>query len=73
MNLCSNGHDEVCYGTHECPACREIDDLNDQIVDLNRDIDELKITIKELEQENDKLDEIIRIDSQDSAEEIGKL
>jgi len=55
MELCSKKHDEVCYETCTCPACSEMDDLNDQIIDLNRDIDELKITIKELNSELDLL------------------
>lgn len=39
MNLCSDGHDEVCYEGRECPACYHIAEKNSEIEDLNRKID----------------------------------
>ena len=34
MNLCSDGHDEVCYECRECPVCVIRDDLTGTIKDL---------------------------------------
>ena len=25
MNLCSDGHDEVCYDVRKCPVCRAME------------------------------------------------
>lgn len=37
MNLCSEGHDEVCYDGRNCPACSLIDEvtsLKHEIINL---------------------------------------
>lgn len=48
MELCSDGHDEVCYETRNCPACdievekdKVIKDLENQVTDLQGEVDEL--------------------------------
>lgn len=45
MNLCSEGHEEMCYESYTCPACDNIEelegiisDLEDQIKDLEREL-----------------------------------
>lgn len=38
MDLCSNGHKEVCYDSNECPVCRMIDLLKNVMSEL-KDID----------------------------------
>ena len=41
MNLCSDGHEEVCYETRDCPCCEEISAKNtliDEIEDLKEQI-----------------------------------
>lgn len=45
MNLCSDGHEEVCYEGRSCPAC----DLLEQIKDLKRDNDELESQVDKLD------------------------
>ena len=60
MELCNDGHNEVCYSSSEyCPACdlkdeleNEIDDLNDEISDLNNEVHNLKEEIKNGQKEN---------------------
>ena len=54
MNLCSDGHDEVCYEIRNCPACdvgvdkdREISDLENQMADLRAEVEELTAAVKE--------------------------
>ena len=45
MNLCSEGHDEICYGGRTCPACElleTIQGLEAQIAGLEEEIKELK-------------------------------
>ena len=57
MELCSDGHDEVCYDSNKyCPVCAmkddyedQIDTLNGEIDELNNEIDDLKNTITEWE------------------------
>ena len=44
MNLCDDGHDEVCYEVGNCPAC----ELKSQIESLEGDIDDLKEQIANL-------------------------
>jgi len=48
MNLCDDGHDEVCYECRNCPVCaskKEIDDLQRETEDLRDEIRELKEAI----------------------------
>lgn len=51
MNLCSDGHEEICYEGRECPLCEVITRRNDQIEQLEDQIADLKIEIGELLQE----------------------
>jgi transcription initiation factor IIE alpha subunit len=46
MELCDDGHDEVCYESRNCPVCQKIEE-----------IDKLKDTISELEDEIERLNE----------------
>jgi len=56
MNLCSDGHDEVCYEGRKCPACFEIEIKKDAINGLDnlskrleRDLADAEARIAELE------------------------
>lgn len=51
MDLCSNGHEEVCYEGRQCPACElydetkkeydaEFEKLEDQISELKEELKE---------------------------------
>jgi len=42
MELCSNGHGEVCYETDECPACEIINNLEEEVAGLEDDIANLQ-------------------------------
>lgn len=49
MELCSNGHDEVCYDCKECPVCemeaskdKRINELEKEVSNLENDIYELQ-------------------------------
>lgn len=48
MNLCSDGHDEVCFEGRVCPMCsitdtkdREIKALEDKVAELKSEVDDL--------------------------------
>jgi len=48
MELCSDGHEEVCYESRNCPACevevvknRQIENLEKEVADLVAEVDEL--------------------------------
>jgi len=45
MNLCSDGHIEVCYEERNCPAC----ELLDQIRELEKEVESLKDEISQQE------------------------
>lgn len=45
MELCSSGHDEICFEGRHCPACSiqsELDDANGKIDDLKNRVDDLE-------------------------------
>lgn len=44
LNICSEGHSEVCYEGNRCPAC-------DLQLDMQGEIDDLKDQVSELEKE----------------------
>lgn len=59
MDLCSDGHEEVCYEGRRCPACMAIDDRKDAEAELERaltEVDELKARVDSLEQELAEID-----------------
>lgn len=58
MNLCSSGHEEVCFEGRICPVCeviedkdREIDKLTDKIHGLESENADLEDQITELKKE----------------------
>lgn len=40
LNICSDGHDEVCYEGNVCPACDLKEDYEDQIEVLQNQLRE---------------------------------
>lgn len=57
MNICSTGHEEICFEGRKCPFCdelatkeAEINRLNEDIHDLKNEIRDLQKTISELEE-----------------------
>ncbi len=62
MNLCSESHDEVCYGGSflDCPACAAIREKNN-VIEARDD------TIAELRTENEKLENRIETLEEDHA------
>jgi predicted nuclease with TOPRIM domain len=51
MNICSDGHKEICYEGRNCPCC----DIMGEKKELEEKIDSLKDTISELKNEKDDL------------------
>lgn len=41
MELCDNGHKEVCYEGRSCPVCEK----QDKIIDLEKEIERLSIEL----------------------------
>ena len=52
MQMCDDGHDEVCYEVRECPVCFEMFRLEDEIKDAE---ERLEIAISELDEANKKI------------------
>jgi len=45
MELCSDGHEEVCFEGRTCPVCEEMDEikrLEREIKDLENEVKEIK-------------------------------
>ncbi len=54
MNLCADGHNEVCYEERDCPCCallRKNSNLEEELFDLKQAISELE-TGEKITQEN---------------------
>lgn len=51
MNLCNDGHEEVCYEGRKCPACEIASDKDRVIEKLERENGDQLDTIHELEQQ----------------------
>ena len=45
MELCDNGHEEICFSVDTCPAC----ELNDQVTELESQKEELEDKVNELD------------------------
>lgn len=41
LNLCSDGHDEICHEGNTCPLCLRDSELQEQIHNLEEQIDKL--------------------------------
>lgn len=51
MNLCNEGHEEVCFEGRKCPACSAMEQLQDMVDSLNDDVAKLEKMIIDLENE----------------------
>lgn len=40
MNLCDDGHQEICYEGRNCPFCEYIEDVQKEIKALNESIED---------------------------------
>lgn len=50
MNLCDDGHDEVCYESKRCPVCVEMVKISEIDVKLQDMCDEVERLTEELEE-----------------------
>lgn len=54
MELCSNGHDEICYESRNCPVCEIIKDrdyFEEELNKLEQELKAAKHDIANLEEE----------------------
>lgn len=49
MNLCKNGHQEVCYEAGKCPVCTAFEELTEKIDDLEAEVKVADALVLELE------------------------
>lgn len=49
MFLCSDGHEEVCHESRQCPACAVIKEKDKEIENKDEEIQSLHARIDELE------------------------
>lgn len=50
MNLCSSGHEEVCYECRSCPACEAMEKADDIQKELEAALKKIDALDTELEQ-----------------------
>jgi hypothetical protein len=67
MQLCDNGHEEVCFEGRTCPLCEYRDDSTSDIRSLKADIEELK---RENEVLHDQIVEFEKIISENNFKNI---
>lgn len=54
MNLCDDGHEEVCYDSRHCPVCEIIKDNKDLTERLTDELKELATLATSLEEQNNE-------------------
>jgi hypothetical protein len=47
MELCSDGHDEICFDGRQCPCCEIIKEKDGEIEVLESDNDDLKQQVRD--------------------------
>lgn len=58
MNLCDDGHEEVCYECRHCPVCEIIKDNKDYVERLTQDNEDLRRDLADVETELTRYAEI---------------
>ena len=48
MNLCSDGHDEVCFEGRKCPVCDTKSDMQKTIDGLEKTVSELQNVLQDM-------------------------
>lgn len=48
MNLCSEGHDEICYEGRRCPVCELKNDFQYQIDEMQKIIDRQEVDLEKM-------------------------
>jgi ubiquinone biosynthesis protein UbiJ len=47
MNLCDDGHREVCFEGRDCPVCEKVDEFKEQVTDLEKQVESLENRLEE--------------------------
>jgi hypothetical protein len=63
MNLCSDGHDEVCYEGRECPVCKLREEMQSDIDMHITEKKALQTEVDSLDSELSELQEIVDINN----------
>ncbi len=58
MNLCSDGHDEVCFDGRSCPVCDIISEKDEKINELETTILILKEETQSTQEMSDKIEQL---------------
>ena len=48
MNLCSDGHDEICYESRNCPFCEHMNEASEREEAMQSSIDRLNDEVAQL-------------------------
>lgn len=60
MNLCDDGHDEVCFDSRHCPVCEIIKDNKDYVEKLQDEIGDLTQQLTDAEAEQARYMDIFK-------------
>ena len=58
MNLCSDGHDEICHEGRECPACNAIAEKVTKIEELENRIQVLEDETESSQEMSDRIEQL---------------
>lgn len=58
MELCANGHEEICFETRSCPLCDAQSETEELMKDAQSEIEELMKKIDDLEDKIIELEEV---------------
>jgi DNA polymerase elongation subunit (family B) len=54
VNLCSHGHEEVCFEARKCPVCELIAEHESKVEALEEKIAQLESHINDIQERNDQ-------------------
>ena len=54
MDLCSDGHTEICYDSSPCPMCDAEDERNKEVDVMQDEIDSLASEVNDLQSQLDE-------------------
>lgn len=60
MNLCDDGHEEVCFDSRHCPVCEIIKDYDDHVKTLKETVEDLTQQLTDAETEQARYMDIFK-------------
>jgi len=49
MEICSSGHEEICFSSHKCPLCEALEEKNDLQKEIKNGEDKIDVLEDQVE------------------------